>query len=65
MPIDIKKVTDEHIGRGVVYKPRHGAVEQGVITSYNDSFIFVNYGAACMGRGLATSPGDLDWLIAL
>lgn len=62
MPIDIKKVYPVDVGRGVIYKPRHGATEQGVITSYNNSFIFVNYGAACMGRGLATSPGDLDWL---
>ena len=62
MPIDIKEVTDADIGLGVIYNPRHGAREDGVITSYNDNFIFVNYGARCMGRGIATSPNDLTWL---
>ena len=62
MPIDIKKVTDDHIGRSVEYTPFPGAeVEQGVITSYNDTYIFVVYKQSQMGRGHATRPEDLEW----
>ena len=34
----------EVVGRKVVYTPYHGEIEEGVVTSWNDHFIFVRYG---------------------
>ena len=42
------------VGSGVIYA-RTG--EEGVITSVNDSFVFVRY--STFGDGTATSPHDL------
>lgn len=59
--IDIRTLTVADFGRGVVYKPAHGPREDGVITAWNDHFIFVRY------RGHegsnATRAEDLEWLI--
>tara|TARA_R110000803_G_scaffold75124_5_gene139425 strand:- start:1882 stop:2112 length:231 start_codon:yes stop_codon:yes gene_type:complete len=64
--IEGMQLAADHVGRGVVYIPNHAnrAVdheycEAGVITSFNDMFVFVNYGQR--GRGIATSPHDLVW----
>ena len=35
--------------------------EDGIITSWNDKYIFVDYGKNC-GRGTATSPEDLEFV---
>jgi len=50
------------IGRKVIYRPGHkGApVEEGVITSVNDQFVFVRYGADTGSK--ATLPRDLESL---
>ena len=46
-------MTDKDIGRSVCYIPLNdGPWELGVITSYNDMFIFVDYHRS--GRGQAT-----------
>ena len=51
------------IGRKVVYRDRTGwKVEEGVITSFNDTCVFVRYGADTGSR--ATRREDLDWLEA-
>jgi exoribonuclease R len=35
-----------HVGDAVTYQAHHGAqVEQGVVTSVNDSYVFVRFGA--------------------
>jgi hypothetical protein len=49
-----------HVGDGVVYRPAHGAREQGVITSVNDAYVFVRYGADQGSK--ATRPADLQLL---
>ncbi len=49
----------DDVGRRVVYRPAHGAVESGVITSFNESFVFVRYGNDT--RGQATRREDLEW----
>lgn len=55
------KVTASDIGRGVVYRTAPNfEPEQGVITSFNDKYVFVRYGNGL--RGVATDPDDLDWL---
>lgn len=59
--IDITKLTEKDKNRLVVYRPRHTSVgEQGRITSWNDTFIFVDY--TNVGRGNATNPQDLEFL---
>ncbi len=48
----------ELIGNAVVYRPFGGPVEQGVITSVNDYFVFVRYGADLHSK--ATRAGQLS-----
>lgn len=57
--IDISKLTALDIGRAVVYKDHRGKREDGVISSWNASYIFVRYRGELGAK--ATSPGDLDW----
>lgn len=49
----------DHIGSKVIYKDR-GQVEEGVITSVNDVFVFVRYGSQTTSA--ATRPGMLRLL---
>lgn len=44
-------------GRKVAYTPVHGERQIGIISSWNDSYVFVDYGAGAQ----ATRPGDLTW----
>lgn len=55
-----ERFTEAHVGRAVVYRPTHGSVEQGVITSMNDHFVFVRYGADTHAK--ATEPALLQFL---
>ncbi len=48
------------IGRKVIYVSNRGKREDGVITSFSDSFVFVRYGND--GQGIATLREDLEWL---
>jgi hypothetical protein len=57
--IDITKLTSADVGKVVVYVPRFGPSEHGVISTWNEKYIFVRYG----GTGsMATRPEDLWWL---
>lgn len=50
------------IGRGVVYTPRFGPKEDGVITSFNDAYVFVRYkDQHPTAHGKATKREDLEW----
>jgi len=61
--IDIGNLKQKHVGRGVVYRDRPGGKpQQGIITSFNDKFIFVGFGTRTMGRGEACRPMSLKWL---
>ena len=52
--------TKEDIGRKVVYTGNYnGPLEEGVITSFNDTAVFVRYGAKLCAQ--ATSRSDLEW----
>ena len=54
----------EDIGRGVVYT-KHNARERtdGVVTSYNDRYVFVMYShQSAFANGQATNREDLEWL---
>lgn len=48
------------IGRKVVYRDRSGyKVEEGVITSFNESYVFVRYGSDFTSKG--TRRQDLEF----
>lgn len=55
--IDIPTLTEKDVGREVVYHST-GITEYGYLKSWNDSYLFVVYGQASMGRGSATRPQD-------
>lgn len=52
--------TNKDIGRAVVYRPRHGMPEDGVITAFNDTYVFVRYGEQSLAK--STMRQDLHWL---
>lgn len=52
-------VDDFAPGDGVVYVPQYGPREDGVVTSKNDTVVFVRYRAAQV-NGTATYPTDLE-----
>ena len=55
--------TEEDIGMEVVYHPKFGKREDGVITSLNDKFVFVRYQSQHPSAdGQATKREDLTWL---
>ena len=47
--MEIEKLTESHAGRNVVYTDGTGSTEEGQITSWKDTFIFVAYGRSCGG----------------
>jgi hypothetical protein len=60
MTIDEAK---QSIGRKVIYRPSHSHApvsEEGVITSVNDTYVFVRYGSQTTSA--ATYPRDLSLL---
>lgn len=62
MSIDIKKLQEKDIGRIVIYTSKgKDKREEGVITSWNDKFIFVRYGA--YKQSAATMPEDLEFAL--
>jgi len=56
--IVLANLEDKDKNRQVTYVDGTGEKEYGHITSWNDKFIFVDYGNSC-GRGIATDPNDL------
>lgn len=55
--------TEKDVGRGVVYTGNRypgGALEQGVITSFNEHSVFVRYKGDTGSKG--TARVDLEWL---
>ena len=61
MPLDTRDLNASCIGKRVVYTPLNsrGVQEEGVITSFNDIFIFVRYDGDTHSK--ATYPHDLEW----
>lgn len=58
------KLTEKSKGRTVTYIPHHANgnihhpdCEEGIISSWNDLYIFINY----TGTPTATRPKDLVW----
>ena len=53
--------TTADIGRAVLYGPKYGQpLEEGVITSFNNVFVFVRYGTDKHSK--ATLREDLRWI---
>jgi len=52
--------TQDDIGRKVIYRDLNGRgkIEEGVITSFNSSYVFVRYKGE---TSQATSRNDLEW----
>jgi hypothetical protein len=49
-----------HAYRIVIYRDSRGSIEQGIISSFNDRYVFVRYG---MGyTSAATLHENLEWL---
>ena len=60
-----RELTQDDVGSKVTYVPLHAEgdaghkdCEGGTISSWNDTYVFVNYGT---GTNQATSPSDLIW----
>lgn len=55
------EVTINDIGRVVIYRAHHPGAEreEGVITSFNDTCVFVRYGRDKHSKG--TARRDLEW----
>ena len=60
--IRLSDLTPEHVGRAVVYRDTSGVIrnEDGVITSWNDRWVFVRFGVHDVSK--ATDPRDLTFL---
>lgn len=61
LAIDITILNETHKDRKVVYTAHEGAkIQEGRITSWNDTWIFVDYDNT--GRGQATPPSKLEFV---
>lgn len=58
--------TTEDIGRKVIYTPSGDypdkVIEEGVLSSFNDHYIFVRFGHSPIG--VPVSRDNLDWLVS-
>jgi hypothetical protein len=52
-------LSHDDIGKWVNYVPKHGPKERGIITSFNDTGVFVCYGSGSVSK--LTSRRDLEW----
>jgi len=55
----IEELTDEHVGRRVIYTANHGEREVGTISSWNENMVFVRYGLG--PTAAATNPERLEF----
>lgn len=53
----------DDVGRAVIYHPSHGYSEKGIVTSFNERFVFVRYEKQHpTATGQATSRENLFWV---
>ena len=53
------KVTDDDVGRAVIYRPRGLPPDEGVIIAFTESFVFVRYMGEQFSK--ATQYRDLEY----
>lgn len=58
--MEIKSLKGVDVGRKVVYSCNLTDKEEGVITSWNERYIFVRYGNDCHSK--ATNPKHLEFI---
>lgn len=49
------------IGRKVLYRARHGAIEEGIIAAFNSEYVFVRYGSDTGSK--ATKREDIELMV--
>jgi len=59
--IDLQLLTEDDVGAKVVYRSFHGKAEDGIISRWNDVYVFVRYDGVD-SPGISTSPDDLTFL---
>jgi len=61
--INIKNLTGADVGRLVIYYNVHTGLQGGIVTSFNERYVFVRYdGSDIENNGVATYPNDLTFL---
>lgn len=55
----ISDLKPDDVGRNVTYTAHHGEREHGVISSWNDTYVFVRYGMG--STAAATDPDQLEF----
>ncbi len=63
MSVQIEELADRDIGRRVVFKTPWGPAEMGVISRWDERYVFVTY-STCRAQAYATSPDHLYLLPA-
>lgn len=58
--INIEQLTEKDIGRGVIRMVPYREPEDGIITSFNSSYVFVKYKSS--NQSQATKPEELVFL---
>lgn len=57
----ISDLTPSDTGRNVIYTAHHGEREEGVISSWNEKYVFVRYGMG--STAAATDPDQLEFSV--
>ena len=67
-PLSIQSMSPDDIGKTVAYLPKRSSLiesmkasEGGIITAYNDTYVFVRFGYASIGSSQACNPEDLRY----
>lgn len=61
-PIRISDLTERDKGRGVLFHHHHGATERGVLSSWNDRWVFCRFSAGGEGgTAMACDPRQLTF----
>jgi len=57
--ININELTKDDINRPIIYTDNKSSEEYGYLVSWNDKYIFIDYGFVRTEGGVATSPENL------
>ena len=57
--MNINDLKDSDVGRLAIYTAHHGERQEGTISSWNDTYVFVRYGLG--STAVATDPDQLEF----